>query len=701
MRGWIVGCIAGLFLWATALAQQVEFPLDYYSFEEIAQRMSVEGRRVDCARELRQRLAVIHLKPRDWQQAREVLESGLDIRFRRTSESENRWILERNPAVMRQEKRWREQLAAYIERQRDRDARLFRQLLDKNVPTDELIKTFTEEYLEEGIVPESVSREELEKQMRQAIETFRKMPVDLALRDWRAFQRMEQSFIQFMQKDTLNFDKNDPFGFYRQFTMEHPISSFGFSQEVLDWARRVATDERDETLKSFREMMGSMGASTPDDPQLLQMLMLNMLGDFAQGYGQAWARDAIVAQMRPPLTALEAIEQGVVLREYVVTLTPEQLAWHLNDVEGKIVPLNSATPIQAPMIGTVRWHRYGFSASYEFLNAQFSFTRRDSIVDSVSIRWERRLLPRTLEKIDPDLLRAYEKALETHNQLASQSPVSQPIKVSLNQFAPFAEIVYRWAQEQEQEVVMEVVNFHHGGHEAREGSLVQRMEKNNVPYLLEQRDGVWIVRCWTAFVERVADYPYAAIRNLLRSDYSYEAWRAFYRAVSPEQARWLTQDFYHLLWNPNEKPDTRPPGFHIMNLSTAWLIMMILESLPPDVRERFWNPPTDAPAPTLTLVQLPLETRTRVLQTLTLWRAALLTNSPLQGRERFLPPSAWLERLRLVRLTPYEWRFELMPLAPTDAEDAEIQFLTSTLPGKPQPYTVESETELMLGDDEP
>jgi len=54
-------CAASLSL---ATAQQVEFPLEFYSFAEIAQRMSVDGRRIECARDLRQQLALIHLKPR-------------------------------------------------------------------------------------------------------------------------------------------------------------------------------------------------------------------------------------------------------------------------------------------------------------------------------------------------------------------------------------------------------------------------------------------------------------------------------------------------------------------------------------------------------------------------------------------------------------------------------------------------------------
>lgn len=703
MKGFILGCTVGLLLWATARAQQVEFPLDYYSFKEIAQLMSVEGRRVDCTRGLQHRLAVIHLKPCSWQQAREILEAGLDIRFRRTSEAENRWILERNPEVMRQEKRWREQLAAYIERRRNRDAKLLRQLLDKNVSVEQLIKTFIDEELENGNLPERFSREELEKQMRQFVEAYRKMPIDVALRDWRAFQRMQQRLIQFLQKDTTIFDDNDPFGFYRQFIMEHPISSFGFSQEILDWAHRTTTDESNEILKNFRELMGSMGTSLPDNPQLMQLIMLNMLGDLSRSYVQAWARDAILQQLHPPLTALEAIEQGVVLREYVVTLTPEQLAWHLNDFEGKRVPLDSTAPVQAPLIALASWQPNGFFASYEFPDPQsdslFPFQRGNNISDFVFVRWEPRRLKRTLEQIDPELLRAYEKALDVHNQLARQSPVTQPITGSLNSPTPLPEVVYRWAREHKQEVVMEIHELDTNAREWVKGSFAQQMENCNKPYLLEQRDSVWIVRCWTAFVERGIDYPYVAIRDLMRSDFSYEAWRSFYRAVSPEQARWLLASpiSMYLYWNPSTNPDAQRFFVRANELAAAWLIMMVLESLPAEVREQFWNPPADAPAPTIALAQLPMETRTRLLQTLTLWRAPLLNRSSLQGRERFLPPNAWLERLQLVRESHTQWKLKLTPLEPPKSEDDdENLLLSSRLPFNYGTLNMYEDNELML-----
>lgn len=52
------------------------------SYPEIAKRMSVGGKRVECARNLQNRLAVVHLKPRPWSEVRQLLEEGLGVRFR-------------------------------------------------------------------------------------------------------------------------------------------------------------------------------------------------------------------------------------------------------------------------------------------------------------------------------------------------------------------------------------------------------------------------------------------------------------------------------------------------------------------------------------------------------------------------------------------------------------------------------------------
>ena len=687
MRRVILGCVIGALLQGSAMTQQVEFPLDYYSFEEIARRMSVDGRRVDCARSLSQKLALVRLKPRSWQQAREILEAGLDIRFRLTSEAENRWILERNPEVARREKRWREQLAAYLEQKRDREWRLMRKIVDKRVSDEEAIATALEIFTEDA--PDGKVSPEFESEMRLIIELLRTMPLEPALRSWRAFHRYEQQQNEFLKNNHGAFDPNEPFRWYVQFEVQYPLSSFGFAQEVLDWAQSVASDKKNK----FYSFFPSSGEHDEENPQILRHFALNLLWDSARQYGELWARDALKQQLQPPLSVLETIEQGAVLREYIVTLPPDQLAWHLNDVEGKLVPFDSRAPVPTQLLAraTWRWNRFGMDI--EFVEAQdvSSFSRNMSTLsDYIYLIRRRGSLRHTLERVSSELARAYDAALERDNQLIQQSPVNQPLQPPLPAEASVADLVRRWAQEHKQEVVMEVLHPLIEEFEDSSASLEGRLKTFEPPCLLNQRDGVWFVQYSMAFLDRVSDVPYVAIRDLMRSDWSYEAWRRFYTAVSAEQARWLMIVDRFLSWNPRETPESQAVLASSVDLGIAWLVMAILESLPPDVRMQFWNPSTDAP--TLTLAQLPFETRARLLSILTLWRALLIENSygGLPRRERLMPPSAWLERLRLTH-TKKGWALHLIPDEPSREDDKNRLFIISPLPGKPPLYLPESD----------
>ncbi|MDM7460293.1 MAG: hypothetical protein P3X24_001385, partial [bacterium] len=312
MRHAVLGCMLSVLLQGIARAQQVEFPLDYYSFEEIAQRMSVDGRRVDCARSLRQKLALVRLKPRSWQQTREILEAGLDIRLRLTSKVENRWILERNPEVARQEKRWREQLAAYLERKRVRDLQLMRKVMDKRVSDEEAFDIVLEAAKEDS--PDGMVSPEFERELRLMIELVRTAPIEPALRSWRAFERYERQQNEFLKNIYNALAPNETLRWYMQFEAQYPLSSFGFPQEVLDWAHRAASDKE----SVFYSLFSSLAELKEGDPQILQHFALKLLGLFAYQYGEWWAQDALKRQLQPPMSVLEAIEQGAVLREYIV-----------------------------------------------------------------------------------------------------------------------------------------------------------------------------------------------------------------------------------------------------------------------------------------------------------------------------------------------------------------------------------------------
>jgi hypothetical protein len=77
-------------------------------------RLSVGERTVQCAPDLQQCVALVHLKPRPWQAAVRLLSEGLEVRLRKVSDAENRWVLERDPQVAARERRWRQRLKAYL-----------------------------------------------------------------------------------------------------------------------------------------------------------------------------------------------------------------------------------------------------------------------------------------------------------------------------------------------------------------------------------------------------------------------------------------------------------------------------------------------------------------------------------------------------------------------------------------------------------
>jgi hypothetical protein len=680
-------------------AQQVEFPAGYYSFAEIAQQMSTAGYKVDCARDLQQRLAVIHLKPREWQQAREALQQGLEVRFRKISDAENRWILERHPETLRNEKRQRELLAAHAEKQRDREMRLLRLLIDKNTPEEKIVQALLEDYEQQLNSDETnrpaVSREEAEKQIHQLALLSRTLPMELALRDWRAFRRLEKQMEQFTKEnaDSLTNEENT-FGYIQAFLKQYPLSSFGFSKELLDWAQRAAND-KDNVF--FQSMGSETPFAFPNDPQARQFLLLQLAGLFAQGYGQAWALEALRQQMHPPMTVLEAIEQRAVLRDYTITMPPQPLAWLVNDVEGKVVPLDSSLPLSVKVTAVATWN-LGFCAfEYRFpqvtpeKSRSFALFYGNQISEFTSVALDGKRFLRTLKAMDPELLRAYERAHQEHQKLLEQSPIQQSVKFPHASPMLLAEFLYRWAREQQQEVVMEITEFG----TSQGDTLAKRLASSAAPYLLEQHDSVWILRNWRAFVDRVPNYPLAAIRDLVRSDQSWEAWQRFYQSVSPEQARWLMTSGDFFAWNLSDQPTDTGVGITMRDLGNAWLMMRLLNELPSDLRARLWSVSDDSSSTPISLASLPAESKARLLQALEYCRAPIVSGLAYDAWHlSFMPPSEWVTHL-MVERKHGGWQLLYGIPRPVSEENVEMAerfpiLFSTALPGKLLP-TVEPE----------
>ncbi len=619
-------CAASLSL---ATAQQVEFPLEFYSFAEIAQRMSIEGRRIECARDLRQRLALIHLKPRSWQQTRELLEKALDVRFRKISDAENRWVLERDPEVVRVERQRRERLASHLDKEGFAELRLMQILLDKNIPPEKVLEMAQE------LDPDFTLPEEQRKEAFQLIELMRELPLESALRSWRAHKRLQQRFLNAMRSDDAELALT-----------EQSLAELGFSAAELQWAEQVAqgNDEKWQLL---------MGSSESESPAQRKAQALLSLGMFAEGYLSAYSANTLLLRLQPPLRARDAIEQGVVARVYDLALPPELAAWFLNDFNGDQIPLSATDPVPMRLLATARWGQLRYDYHLNIQPLDLERTEENTLSYLPQLRKSLALSPESAQKafqrFDPDLAQAYQAAYERHKQLLNDPSVRAPLDSTAR---TLARMLYEWAQKHQAELIAEV---YPEPFDSRGKTLADWLERSGDPYLLERHDTVWVVRHWAAFVQRVPDLPLAALRDLLRTKGDYADWRAFYRAITPEQARWLlVSGFCHppevaRLSNQEVYPT-------IDEFGKAWLFTIVLEQLPPALRSQLWEYADDKKPLTVALATLPPNARVQLTQILSQWRAALGTS---QSRRFFSEdPAALVERLALYRIGTW-WMFYL------------------------------------------
>jgi hypothetical protein len=638
MRLWgiVLGCWCAASL-AIATAQQVEFPLEFYSFAEIAQRMSIAGRRIECARDLRQRLALIHLKPRPWQQTRELLEKALDVRFRKISDAENRWVLERDPEVVRVERQRRERLANYLDKEGFAEPRLIQIFLDKSISPEKALEMAQE------LDPELTVPEEHRKEMLQIVELMRELPLEDALRNWRAHKRLQQRFLNAMRSDDAALALT-----------EQSLAEFGFSAAELQWAEQAA-QSKDE---KWQLLLGSSGSES-ESPAQRKAQALFSLGMFAEGYLSIYSVNTLLSRLQPPLRVLEAIEQGVVARVYDLTLPSELAAWFLNDFNGDQIPIRATDPVPMRLLATAHWGQLGYDYHLNIQPLDLERTEENTLSYLPQLRKSLALSPESAQKafqqFDPELAQAYQAAYERHKQLLDDPSVRAPLDSSAR---TLTRALYEWAQKHKAELIAEVYPEPFGG---QGKTLTEWLGRNGVPCLLERHDTVWVLRQWAAFVQRVPDLPLTALRNLLRTKGEYADWRAFYQAITPEQARWLlVSGFCHppevtRLSNQEVYPT-------IDEFGKAWLFTIVLEQLPPALRSQLWDYTNEQKPLTVALATLPPNARVQLAQILSQWRAAI--DTPLQKRLFTEDPAALVEQLVLYRTGTW-WMLSL-PESPSD-----------------------------------
>lgn len=108
-QGWLAVLIGSLFA-SNAQGQQVKVTISpqALSLPEIARRLSVQGRRVECSLPLRDCAAVVCLKERSWEEACALLSAGLAVEFRKRPGSPDTWVMIRDSHVAAREQKWRD-----------------------------------------------------------------------------------------------------------------------------------------------------------------------------------------------------------------------------------------------------------------------------------------------------------------------------------------------------------------------------------------------------------------------------------------------------------------------------------------------------------------------------------------------------------------------------------------------------------------
>lgn len=598
-RAYVVGCGCAAIL-GYAAAQPVEFPLGEYSFEEIAQRMSVGGRRVVCAPALRQRLAFVHLQPRSWQQTRALLEHALDVRFRPIGAT--RWVLERDPTVVQREQRLLTRLARRLDAQVRVQTRLLHACLDPDAHADRIAWQIVQHQYAH------LSREAQQAQqarLRREIAHAQSMPLAAALTNWRAYERFRNAFARWRERNRVS-----------EFLQKYPLASFGFSESERRWAAREAQQWRERWASEL-----SYIALQTDDPREAHAHLLCYLGQVAQAWLPVWSLERILAQVRPPIRAAAVLRRGQIVQTQTFRLPPAVAAWLTEDTNGYEIPLFQAE--ETPLRLQVR-------ASWR-IDGGYVYTLE---VDSPRLRWARAfVVPRAEVRLcwtpadahnhflslDRAWAHAYQAAYTRHLQLLQDPTVQAPLS-EVSQ--ALMDALALWAKTHHQEVIAEVYErlqtLRVFGDSTRVNTLASVLNRLLEPCLLERSGSVWILRHWAAFVRRVPDRPLVALQRLARTPGTYADWRAFYRAVSAEQALWLLNSPFPEAVSQRLNVPLPMYARESRLLAYGWLTVAILERVPEVLRESLWEGRTAG----VPLAILPVSERRELARVLQAWGVA-------------------------------------------------------------------------------
>jgi hypothetical protein len=709
--GAIVGSIATL---ALASGQTVGFPIGYYSYEDIAQRMSVGGKRVVCSPELNDAIVLLHLKPRDWNQTRRILENTLEVQFRSAGEGDDRWVLTRPSELRKHDARLKEALARMLETELRAQRTVLQKIAQSRVPIEQITmdsaarlfgKTFSRD-------PER-ARYEYQRLMETVV-LLRGAPFEELFANWRNLQRFQRAFAEGIPREPLCVLQVEPSPLT---TQQRPP----YQRPPIDWRRVIERFLENYSLRDFglhpsllrlaeqharlpqSEWSAHYGKHWFDDPSHRMVWALRNQCGKLLNILQEHVHATIAQRLHPPLNLQNALEQWALAQVYTLEVDTESLALWLEDAEGVLFPPDAPATTRIELLATARWYEsmtgYGVRCRYILLHPKPPRERWIFFDEDAHFAFSHDTLSRLFEKAAPALQQRLQQALRQHHSL-----LEEPV---LRQFPPRAddrshslyERLHEWAQQQNQEIAVEkamtcdtpigwcmalrlYVDDSTPIHEAL------REHTEYAEALLDRYETVWTLRNFVAFLNRLQRVPVAPIRRLILSEGNAADWNTFYQSLTPLQAA-------RLLYRSGYIPEWLRDGKTLLigansasDYGKAWLICHILEQLPAPERERLLQEPRWADVIPIPLGRLPAPAKARLAEVFRLWALTLLAEEGFYIADR--RDQVWFDILT-GRLTMDEFLdavvlerrhggWELCFKAPDPSLPSGILFFISELP---------------------
>lgn len=514
-----------------ASSQEIAFPAGWYTYEQIARQLSIQGRVVRCDPALKQAVVLLAIKPRSWEQVCSLLERSLDLKIERANpDASEQWILKLDPQKARREKVLRERFA--------------------NILAGSGWSSGPD------------------------LAALRAIPLPVLVRETPRLTQMARELQQQFRTAAGDTVPSDSQGILT--TLTETLSSYSmpdFSREIEE-AFASQIDSPDEVFRQRFRLPPEWSGSR----ELKRKIVLLDLALKVDYFSPILLARYIAQASEPQRRIHDAVISGEHYWIVPLQISTDMITWLVGSKyfsESRKTLTGSATsnPIGVVVYcwdGTPGYAGFEVSTALVYDNWWVNLEHEKLWIKTANIE-------EIFRDIDETLYREYREASQKQDALLL-SPVAQRSVATRLRGQNLYTWLYQWVRHLDQEVIIPLYPHRARCEDAPNLQKLLASLPDRDLWRVEQMEGVWVWRNWLAFMDRAPDLPMAALLQLARSPRTPNDWRRFARQVSPRQARWM-------LLMPNFPNSESLFGVeeHLGSLplvAKQWLLFQVLDAIP-------------------------------------------------------------------------------------------------------------------------